>query len=51
MVLSGESVGVILRTRRGIRLVHVHAAWRTTPDVARSMALLVPVGLASQADT
>jgi deoxyribonuclease V len=38
--LNGELVGHWVRTRRGIRPLAVHAAWRTTPDIT------VPVVLA-----
>lgn len=34
LVLEGETVGYWLRSRTGARPVAVHAAWRTTPDVA-----------------
>lgn len=34
LLLDGEPVGAWLRTRAGARPLAVHAAWRTTPDVA-----------------
>jgi deoxyribonuclease V len=41
LVLDREVVGFALRTRPGARPVFVHAAWRTVPDVAREVVLLV----------
>jgi deoxyribonuclease V len=41
LLLDGDVVGSALRTRRGARPVFVHAAWRTDPDVAREVVLLV----------
>jgi deoxyribonuclease V len=35
--IDGEIVGVVLRTRRHVRPVVVHSAWRTDPETARSM--------------
>ena len=40
--LDDELVGYSLRTRQGARPVFVHAAWRTTPDVARDLVMSVP---------
>lgn len=37
--LDGELVGHWLRTRRGVRPVAVHAAWRTTPETAVEVVL------------
>lgn len=39
LLLAGELVGYWVRTRRGVRPVVVHAAWRTDPDVARELVL------------
>jgi len=44
LVLERDVVGSALRTRRGARPVFVHAAWRTDPDVAREVVLLVTGG-------
>jgi deoxyribonuclease V len=35
--IDGEIVGVVLRTRRNVRPVVVHPAWRTDPETARLM--------------
>jgi deoxyribonuclease V len=37
--LDGDPVGAWLRTRRGVRPVAVHAAWRTTAEDAVAIAL------------
>jgi deoxyribonuclease V len=39
--LGGELVGYWIRPRRGVRPLAVHAAWRTTPEVAASVVLAV----------
>lgn len=39
LLLDGELVGHWLRTRRGVRPVAVHAAWRTDPGVAMDVVL------------
>jgi deoxyribonuclease V len=39
LLLNNELVGYWLQTRRGVRPLAVHAAWRTTPDVAVSVVL------------
>lgn len=39
LVLSGELVGYWLRTRRRVRPVAVHAAWRTDPEIAAEIVL------------
>ncbi len=39
LVLAGEVVGYCLRTRSGVRPVFVHAAWRTSPEVAVEIVL------------
>jgi deoxyribonuclease V len=39
LVLDGEVVGYLLRTRPGARPIVVHAAWRTDPDTARVIVL------------
>lgn len=41
IVVDGEVVGHAVRTRRDARTVFAHAAWRTDPDVAREVVLLV----------
>jgi deoxyribonuclease V len=44
LVLGGEAVGVLLRTRSRARPVCVHAAWRTDPATARRVVLAVTGG-------
>jgi len=39
LLLRGEIVGRVVRTRRGARPVMVHAAWRTDAEVARIVVL------------
>lgn len=39
--IEDELVGYWVRTRRGLRPVAAHAAWRTTPEVAASVVLAV----------
>jgi deoxyribonuclease V len=39
LVLEGERVGFLLRTRRGARPLAVHAAWRTDPETALAVVL------------
>jgi deoxyribonuclease V len=39
LVLEGEVVGHVVRTRTGARPVVAHAGWRTDPEVARSVVL------------
>jgi deoxyribonuclease V len=39
LLLSGELVGYAVRTAGGVNPVHAHAAWRTTPELARRAAL------------
>ncbi|MFN2555620.1 MAG: endonuclease V [Nitriliruptorales bacterium] len=39
LVLDGELVGYYVRTRPGVRPVVVHAAWRTSPEVAVDVVL------------
>lgn len=39
LVLEGERVGAWVRTARGVRPVAVHAAWRTSVDVAVEVVL------------
>lgn len=39
LVLDGRLVGLVVRTRSGVRPVCVHAAWRTTPALARDVVL------------
>lgn len=39
LLVQGELVGYWLRTRRGVRPVCVHAAWRTDPDTAVNVVL------------
>jgi len=41
LVLEGEVVGYRVRTRRNVRPVCVHAAWRTDPEVACEVVALV----------
>lgn len=41
LILGTEPVGLLLRTRRGVRPVCVHAAWRTDPGTARDVVLAV----------
>jgi deoxyribonuclease V len=44
LVLDGERVGAWLRTRPGVRPVAVHAAWRTSVDVAVEVVLAATGG-------
>jgi deoxyribonuclease V len=39
LLLDGELVGYLVRTRRGKRPLAVHAAWRTSPETAADLAL------------
>ncbi len=39
LLLGGEVVGHLVRTRRRARHVFVHAAWRTDPEAAREVVL------------
>jgi deoxyribonuclease V len=39
LLLEGELVGYWLRTRAGRRPLAIHAAWRTDPDIAVTVAL------------
>jgi deoxyribonuclease V len=39
LLLNDELVGYWLRTRAGVRALAVHAAWRTSPDVAATVVL------------
>ena len=39
LLLDDEPVGFVLRTRRRVRPVIVHAGWRTTPESAREVVL------------
>ncbi|MGH2349074.1 MAG: endonuclease V [bacterium] len=39
LLLDEELVGYWVRTRRAVRPLAVHAAWRTSPDVAVAVAL------------
>ncbi|MBW3601465.1 MAG: endonuclease V [Actinobacteria bacterium] len=39
LLVDGEVVGYLLRTRPGVRAVVVHAAWRTTAQVAVAVVL------------
>jgi deoxyribonuclease V len=39
LFLAGEHVGYAVRTAGGVNPLHAHAAWRTTPDLARRAAL------------
>jgi deoxyribonuclease V len=41
LILGAESVGLLLRTRRGARPVCVHAAWRTDAETAWAVVLAV----------
>ena len=41
LVLEGERVGYLLRTRQGTRPICVHAAWRTMPEAALEIVLSV----------
>jgi deoxyribonuclease V len=41
LVLDGELVGSVIRTRRGARPVFAHAAWRTDAEVARDVIVSV----------
>jgi deoxyribonuclease V len=40
LVVDGEVVGHVVRTRTGAKPVLAHASWRTDPEVARSMVLV-----------
>jgi deoxyribonuclease V len=44
LMIEGELVGFWIRPRRGVRALAVHAAWRTTPEVAASVALTLCLG-------
>jgi deoxyribonuclease V len=39
LLLEGELVGYAVRMAGGVNPLHAHAAWRTTPDLARRAAL------------
>ena len=39
LVVAGEAAGYAVRTRAGARPVLAHAAWRTTPELARDVVL------------
>ena len=39
LVVDGDVVGYWVRTRRGTRPLAIHAAWRTSPEVAVNVAL------------
>jgi deoxyribonuclease V len=41
LLIDGEKVGYLLRTRRGTRPICVHAAWRTMPESALEVVLSV----------
>jgi deoxyribonuclease V len=41
LVLEGERVGYLLRTKAGTRPICVHAAWRTMPETALEVVLSV----------
>jgi deoxyribonuclease V len=41
LVLEGERVGYLLRTKAGTRPICVHAAWRTMPETALELVLTV----------
>jgi len=41
LVLEGERVGYLLRTKRGTRPICVHEAWRTMPETALEIVLSV----------
>ena len=41
LVLDGERVGYLLRTKAGTRPICVHAAWRTMPETALELVLSV----------
>jgi deoxyribonuclease V len=41
LVLKGERVGYLLRTKPGTRPICVHAAWRTMPETALEVVLSV----------
>jgi deoxyribonuclease V len=41
LLYGGELVGYWLRTKAGTRPLAVHAAWRTDPEVAGDVVLLV----------
>jgi deoxyribonuclease V len=44
LMRDGELVGYLLRTRRSVKPLVVHAGWRTTPEVARDVALSLTAG-------
>jgi deoxyribonuclease V len=44
LTLEGETVGAVVRTRRGARPVVAHAAWRTSATVARDVVLFASAG-------
>jgi deoxyribonuclease V len=41
LLVDGEKVGYLLRTKRGTRPICVHAAWRTMPETALEIVLSV----------
>lgn len=41
LLLEGERVGYLLRTKRGTRPICVHAAWQTMPETALEVVLSV----------
>jgi deoxyribonuclease V len=41
LLLEGERVGYLLRTKRGTRPICVHAGWRTMPESALEVVLSV----------
>jgi deoxyribonuclease V len=41
LLIDGERVGYLLRTRAGARPICVHAAWRTMPETALEVVLSV----------
>ena len=41
LLIEGEKVGYLLRTKRGTRPICVHAAWRTMPETALEVVLTV----------
>jgi deoxyribonuclease V len=44
IAVDDEVVGYAVRTRAGARAVFAHAAWRTSPEVARDLVLLTVSG-------
>ena len=45
LLLDGELVGYLLRTRRGCRALAVHAGWCTDPDTAVEVVLVTLAGV------